>query len=182
MAEQPSPPTLESPDVRVADGPDGFALPSLVWTSPLRGWRQAQDGATRGSNSHRRQDTLPSLEWEARVLSNVVDLVGGKLFDLENFTQGNCYETCISMIKVARDLASLESDEGKNYLLYLCGWPIFHGLHYNEDRFLAAFAVERFRKKHDGVVGDYMPSQHYNRYLGFMWLLDSIQICTENNL
>jgi hypothetical protein len=85
------------------------------------------------------------------------------------------------MIHHARDLADLATDEGKNRMLYLCGWPIFHGTDGDEDRFLAAFAVERFRKTHDGVVGDRMSAQLYNRYLGYMWLLDAIQICTANN-
>jgi len=177
MPDHPPPPSIESPDVR---NESGLALPQLAWTSPMRGRRQAQDGAVRGSSNHSRDDTVPLLDWQARVLSNVIDLVGSELWDIESFTWSGYYQTVVSMIRHARELASLETDEGKNRFLYLCAWPVHHCTDRDQDRFLAAFAVERFRKKHDGIIGDNLPAQQFNRYLGYMKLVEAIELCIAN--
>lgn len=162
----------ESPDVRAGDRSASFESPSR--TSPLE--RRAQ-----GSSSHPREDVTPPIEWESRILVNVINYVGGCVLDLEDFTRGD-YQTCAATIRRARELSSLETEEGKNELLCLCAWP--H--HYNrmedrEDTWLAMFAIERFRRKHNGPLGDHMSPRHYNRYLGLMWIIDGVLMCCDHD-
>ena len=163
-----SPMVHESPDAR-----EGGSLESPSRTSPL-------ERRTQSSSNRANEDVTLPLECEARVLSRVVNIVGMELLDFENFTAGG-YEDCDQAIQRARELSSLESSEGKDSLLCLCGWHIYHGEHEKHDRFLTAFAVERFRQKHDGVVGDSMAAQTYNRYLGYMKILDGLKLCIDNN-
>jgi len=161
----------ESPDARPADQSGSLESPSR--TSPL-------ERRTQGSSNRSNEDVTLPLECEGRVLSRVVDIVGMELLDFENFTAGG-YEDCDQAIQRARELSSLESAEGRDSLFCLCGWHVYHGEHEKHDRFLTAFAVERFRQKHNGVVGDSMPAQAYNRYLGYMKIVDGLKLCIDNN-
>jgi len=162
----------ESPDVRGGE-PSSPVSPGRT-PSPLE--RRAQDAA-RGSSNRSNEDVTLPLECEARVLSKIIDLVGIEVLDLEKFSQEGCDRT----IRRARELSSLETPEGKDSLLCLCGWHIYHGEYDEHDRFLAAFAVERFRQKHNGVVGDSMLAKHHNRYLGYMKIIDGLLMCIDNN-
>ena len=169
-----SPMVQESPDARPAAPADqSGSLESPSRTSPL-------ERRTQGSSNRANEDVTLPLECEARVLSRIVDIVGMELLDFENFTAGG-YEDCDQAIQRARELSSLESAEGRDSLFCLCGWHIYHGEHEKHDRFLSAFAVERFRQKHNGVVGDSMPAQAYNRYLGYMKIIDGLKLCIDNN-
>ena len=159
----------ESPDARAAPANQG----SLESPSP-------EDATARGSSNHPREDIAPPPEWEARILVNVINFVGSCLLDMEEFSRGD-YQACDLMIRGARELASLETEEGKNTLLYLCAWHHSIREDDHEDRRLAAFAVERFRRKHNGPLGDHMSARRYNRYLGFMWIIDGILMCCDND-
>jgi len=170
-----SPMVDESPDVRPASPVGSLESPSR--TFPLE--RRMQDAA-RGSSNRSANDIVLPLECEARVLSNAVDLVGEVLFDLETFTRGD-RQAVSSMIRRMDELSSLETDEGKKCLLAICGWPYFDHTYNEEDERLAAFAVQRFRLKHNGTLGDSMPARHYNRYLAFTKIIDAVLMCCDNN-
>jgi len=168
----------ESPDVRpVSPADQGGSLESPSRTFSLE--RRMQDAA-RGSSNRSANDIVLPLECEARVLSNAIDLVGEVVFDLETFTRGD-NQAVSSMIRRMDELSSLETDEGKKCLLAICGWPYFDHSYNEEDERLAAFAVQRFRRKHNGTLGDCMSARHYNRYLGFTKIIDGVLMCCDNN-
>ena len=177
----PMPGSFESPGVRITndDGSLGQGLLRPVARAQPQG--DAAAPASRSSATRQLEDVTPPVEWEVRILSNVVEFVGACLLDFEDFTRGN-YNECATMIRRAAELSSLETQEGKDHLLYLCGWPF----HYNrcddaDDVRLAAFAVERFRRKHNGPLGDHMAARDYNRYLASTWIIDGVLMWADNN-